>query len=62
MPTSVKWRGIGPLIGAELHVHRLVPMVLSPSGNVHLHRGQIFDAALPAANSTGSQTGENGGA
>ena len=30
--------------------------------NAHLDPGQILDAALPAANSTGSQTGENGGA
>ena len=36
--------------------------VLSPSGNVHPHPGRIFDAALPAASSTGSQTGEKGGA
>ena len=45
-----------------IQVRRLAQMVLSPSGNVHLYRGQIFDAALPAASSTGSQTGENGGA
>ncbi|MEP7182149.1 MAG: DsbA family protein [Betaproteobacteria bacterium] len=59
-PMSAKWRGIGHLIGAELHVRRLAPVLLDPRGNAHLHRGQILDAALPAANSTGSQTGENG--
>lgn len=48
--------------GAKLQVRRLVPTVLSPSGNVHPHPGQSFDAALPAADSTGSQTGEKGGA
>ena len=49
------------LVGAERHSH-LVLAALSPSCIAHLRRDQILEAALPAANSTGSQTGENGGA